>query len=410
MAELNNMINNNSNDAASTPESLIKNKDTMFNCTECSSLIELLSISEDKNIIEFKCINKECDVKKTMPIKEYFEKMKKHNQSFANEDTCTKHSSNKYWSYCFDCNCHLCEECLKSREHADHNKNYIIEIKPREEELNIINEVIEYYQIKIDKKNNEKINKIKELKNSLKSEKINEDEKLKKKLELNEIEKSKEMTSNHDKYNYDIEEIKKKYENEIKERENKYKEDEDIINNKYKKMEEKEYNIHKLKLEELEKKYNDIINNLTYDKEIENMANTKKINEVIYNTYNSYNDNYYNSLNINKIILSYFSKKKIKNEIMKKVLNNNYEEFVKIILKKKDADNKINSKKENEEKKDLELNEIKENYEKLKDEKEKLDEKLNDMIKEKEKLKKELEETKMKISYKYIILINIFGN
>ena len=30
---------------------------------ECSSLIEILLISEDKNIIKFKCINKDCGIK-----------------------------------------------------------------------------------------------------------------------------------------------------------------------------------------------------------------------------------------------------------------------------------------------------------------------------------------------------------
>ena len=156
MAELSKIINNNSNDVSSTSESLEENKNTMYNCTECSSLIELLSINEDKNIIEFKCINKECGVKKTMPINEYFEKMKKHNQKYVNEDTCRKHSSNKYLSYCFNCNCHLCEECLETREHVGHNKNNIIEIKPRKEELKIIDEVIKDYKIKIENLNNEK--------------------------------------------------------------------------------------------------------------------------------------------------------------------------------------------------------------------------------------------------------------
>jgi len=386
MAELSKIINNNSNDVSSTSESLVENKNTMYNCTECSSLIELLSINEDKNIIEFKCINKECGVKKTMPINEYFEKMKKHNQKYVNEDICRKHSSNKYLSYCFNCNCHLCEECLETREHVGHNKNNIIEIKPRKEELKIIDEVIKDYKIKIENLNNEKKNKIKELKNSLNSEKINEDENLKNKIELNENVKSNEIKLNQDKYNSDIIEIKKKYENEIKERENKYKEDENLIYNKYKIMEEKEYNIHKLKLEELEKKYDDIINNLTYDKEIEKMANTKMINEVIYNAYNSYNNNYYNSLNINNIILSYFANEH-KNEIMKKILNNNYEEFTKSILKKKDEDNTKGENKEN-------ISII---------EKVKYDEKLNDMMKENEQLRKELEETKMKISHKYLI-------
>ncbi len=30
-----------------------------YNCSECSSMIEILSLEEDNNIIEFKCLNKD---------------------------------------------------------------------------------------------------------------------------------------------------------------------------------------------------------------------------------------------------------------------------------------------------------------------------------------------------------------
>ena len=193
MAEINNKINHNSYDAQSIDESLLKNYDIMYNCTECSSLIEILLINEDKNIIKFKCINKNCGAKKEMPINEYFEKMEKHKQRLVNEDICREHNSNKYSSYCFDCNCHLCEECLKTGEHIGHNKNNIIEIKPIKEELNIIDEVIKDYKINIEKLKNEKINRIKELENSLNAKKINEDRKLKNRMELNKKKKSYEM-------------------------------------------------------------------------------------------------------------------------------------------------------------------------------------------------------------------------
>ena len=33
------------------------NNNIYYNCTECSSLIEILSINEYNNIIEFKCLN-----------------------------------------------------------------------------------------------------------------------------------------------------------------------------------------------------------------------------------------------------------------------------------------------------------------------------------------------------------------
>ena len=408
MAEINNKIKNNSSDALSTKE----NYDTMYNCTECSSLIEILLINEDKNIIKFKCINKNCGAKKEMPINEYFEKMEKHKQRLVNEDICREHNSNKYVSYCFDCNCHLCEECLKTGEHIGHNKNNIIEIKPIKEELNIIEEVIKDYEIKIENLKNEKINRIKELENSLSAKKINEDEKLKNKIELNRKKKSSEVKLNHDKYISDLKEIKKRYEKEIKDRENKYKKEEDKIYNKYKILEEKEHIIYKLKSEELDKKYHDIINNLTYDKKIENMSNTKKINEIIYNTYNSYNDNYYNSININKILLTYLTNEHINSEIMKNILKDKYEEIKKIILKQNDEDNKIKQKKDIEKEKEDSINKIKDEYaKKLKDEKERLNDILKNLMKEKEEqFKRELEEIEMKISYKYLILIYILYN
>jgi len=412
MTEINNKSEKNPSHASSTTiEPLIENNNIFYNCTECSSLIEILSINEESNIIEFRCLNKDChDEKKRMSIKEYFEKIEKNKQKSINEDKCREHIScknNRYVSYCFDCNCHLCEECLKTRGHICHNKNNIIEIKPVKEELNIIEEVIKHYKNTIENLKNEKINKEKELENSLNQEKINEVKKIKDKNEINEQSKTKELKLNRDKYISDIEEIKKKYEKELKERENKYKKDEDKINNKYKIKKEKENILHKLKMDELSKKYKDIIDNLKFDEKIENMINIKKINEVVYNTYNSYNDNYYNSMNINNILLSYFKNDYIKNKIMKRVLNNKYEDILKIIFKRRDEENKINIKKEKEENEKViekEKNKIKEEYEKrikeINEEKERLE----------EKYKKELEEIKQKISYNYLIFINIFDN
>jgi len=160
--------------------------------------------------------------------------------------------------------------------------------------------------------------------------------------------------------------------------------------------------------------YNDSINNLTYDKAIERMTNTKKINEVIYNTYDLYKDNYYNSVNINKILLSYLINKHIKNKIMKRLLNDRYEEIIDIILKKRDEDNKMKIIREKEEKKKLDdkLQEIiKENEEykkaikeikEIKKIKEKEEEYKKEIKEKEEKYKKEIEELKKKISHKYL--------
>ena len=44
-----------------TPETIEPelNNEIYYNCSECSSLIEIISINENNNIIEFNCLNKE---------------------------------------------------------------------------------------------------------------------------------------------------------------------------------------------------------------------------------------------------------------------------------------------------------------------------------------------------------------
>ena len=100
-----------------------------YNCTECQSSIEILSINEKECSIEFRCINNNHKIK--MSIKEYFEKMQDYNDKNINFDICQIHN-NKYECYCLDCKIHLCKECLKLRNHINHTKNNIIEIQPNE--------------------------------------------------------------------------------------------------------------------------------------------------------------------------------------------------------------------------------------------------------------------------------------
>ena len=181
-----------------TPE---LNDQIYYNCSECSSIIEIISIDEENNMIEFNCLNEENNHNKniTMPLKEYLEKMKKYNKSKINNDECEIHKSN-YISYCFNCNYHLCKECLKTRVHLNHIKNNIIEIKPMDEELNIIKEVIKDYGIKIENLTKEKRNKINELFKSLNKNKNHENEKNKNNLVKIEERKEKELKSNKFKY------------------------------------------------------------------------------------------------------------------------------------------------------------------------------------------------------------------
>jgi len=219
-----------------------------------------------------------------MPLNEYFEKMNKYKKKCINEDICIEHSSNKnnkYVSYCFECNRHLCKECLKTRDHINHKKNNILEIKPIKEELNLIEEIIKYFKKTIEILKNEKVNKIKELENMLNINKKKENQKIKEKIEIIKQERNEELLLNYNNYKVDIKEIKLKYEKEIKDRINKYKIEQNKIKNKYKNREEKEYIIHKLKIEQIFDKYNNHIEILKNDKKIEYLSNIKKITEII---------------------------------------------------------------------------------------------------------------------------------
>ena len=165
------------NGAPPTPYSDIK-ENLGYNCIEYSSLIEILSIDEQNNTIEFKCINKHNNIKST--IKEYLEKMKRYNDITNLNDNCEVHNNqkneySKFVNFCFDCKSHLCKECLKTKKHKNHNKSYIFELQPNEEDLNKIKKKFEKIHNDIKNLKIEKENKIKEIKNIIiiiKKEKI----------------------------------------------------------------------------------------------------------------------------------------------------------------------------------------------------------------------------------------------
>ena len=323
------------------------NNEIYYNCSECSSLIEILSINEEINTIKFKCLNKECISNQIieMSLKEYLEKMKKYNKKEINNDECEMHNK-KYLNYCFDCNRHLCKECLKTRTHLNHIKNNIIEIEPIKEELNIIKEIIKECELNIEKFSKEKQIKIKELNVILEQNKNSENNKLKKNLIKTEKKKERELKINNEKYRKDINEIKKRYEKEINSRREKNINDQNKIYNKYKLINEKLSSIYNSKINVLKEKYAKNLRNLKAEKEIQNNINIKKINEIILNTYDMYNNNYYNALNINSLLISYMKNDSIKNGIMKKILNNKFDEVCEIIQQRKKEDIKYRNIKE----------------------------------------------------------------
>ena len=113
----------------------LKQKKMYYNCSECPSVIEIINIDDES--IEFKC-NNEHKIKTS--IKEYLNKIKEYKDQIllnntVNDSQCDIHKGEEYLSYCFECNMHLCEKCLKSRKHSSHYKIYIIEILPDDEIL-----------------------------------------------------------------------------------------------------------------------------------------------------------------------------------------------------------------------------------------------------------------------------------
>ena len=66
-----------------------------------------------------------------------------------------------------DCNKHLYKECLKTRDHINHHKNNIIEIKPSKK-LKIIENIIKIYDEKKENLEKEKLKKNLEMKNKIK--------------------------------------------------------------------------------------------------------------------------------------------------------------------------------------------------------------------------------------------------
>ena len=287
-----------------------------YTCSECSSLIEILSINEDKNEISFKCVNNIKHANQKMNINDYLEKMKKFIDKNNLRDKCKNHSNKEYLCYCFNCRYHLCKECIKSKEHKKHNKIYLIELQPNEEDIDKLKNKIETYNNKIELIKKEKESIIYKLKFELKRKIIQENKKFEKTINLYKIKKENEIKKNNEAYKKDIKEIKRKYKEELKLRKNRYEKDDNSINNKYKFNKNKEWIINNNRIKELYINFNNNINKLSEDILLKNLLNIKKLNEIIYRTYNISSNNYYYCTNINNIINNNENQNKINvNEI-----------------------------------------------------------------------------------------------
>ena len=345
------------NDSDSNEAPLPKDNSPINNftiCPECFSRVEILNINEENSTIEYRCIKE--DKTNLMSIKQYLKKINECKIPQINEikDKCKCHINKDYICYCFDCKLHLCEKCLKTRIHINHNKAYIIEIKPIEEEIEIVEEVIKDYDKKLKELINEKITKTNEYKEKENLEKNILHKILEKKYKINNNKKKEELKENNNNFMKDIEEIKKKYEKEIKLRKKKYENENHKIKNNYKLINDVERIKYQIKIEKIILKYKNEINKHEFEKRIENYDNMLKINKMIFNIYYHYNNNYYNSLNMNSLLMYYINSKYINDKIIQIKLKDKYDEIIKIIKHKRIEDNKMKiDKKKNE-------NEIKE--------------------------------------------------
>lgn len=259
-----------SNDAPPPETSKIELLNELLLCPECYSLIEILNLDEENHILEFKCTKNNHNSNKIL-ISKYLEiiqqniKLKNINEF---KDQCEIHKNNYFTNYCFDCKNHLCNECLKSGTHINHKKNNIIEIKPIDKELKIVEKVISDYKFELKKLHEEKKIKERELNEELKHSKIKENNLLKKEIKLYNYNNKIETQQIAKQYLSEIKEIKKKYEEEIKKVKIKYEKYKNKINNKYKIKKEKQKIKYDLTIEKLNINYKNKIDSFKFEQKI----------------------------------------------------------------------------------------------------------------------------------------------
>ena len=333
----------------------LKKYDFNYCCTDCTSLIEILKINENNNIIEFKCINKNDSHQKSLKINQFLEKRKQQKivNSNTNTDTCNEHGQ-KFMSYCFDCNKHICEKCQNEGNHLLHSKINIIEVEPSNEEKEILNKINEYYDEQIDLLKRYCISKSKKINSIIK----------RKEEKLDEI-KNKEIKEIKDKKELEIKKVKEKFLKEIELMKNEF--DKNLeklkldykliynkINNDFKLKEEKIFYFFEKKKENLIKAMKKFTDEIESEKtKINNITNIKELNEIVYNTYNEYPKNIFNAINISQAIINCYDENlDIKKKVINKIIKNNNDKifsisrkvnyFIKLIEQKFQTKTRIN--------------------------------------------------------------------
>ena len=342
-------------------EKINYNEIDLYSCTKCSSNIKIISIDEKNLEITFECLNKDKNNNhkiQTMPINEYIRDMVKniyindkcsicnkkqnsekdlpifkfcikcqkiicnnciekhiknnktieHNFINNNEKSikCSQHSiNNKNIEYCIDCKMHLCKECLKTRNHINHQKNPLDELQLLDENKLNHTKIIKLLTNEEKKLKEESKNKENELKKQLKESKKKIKDDYENKNKENIIKKENELKLNEDKLEKELEELKQKYLNDIQLTKNKFMEEKKHIIDNYKKMDEENEKLYK---ENLAKNKESFLKNKNYldirklKDEIKGKRTLISINSILKKTQEKFEDNYYINENINKAI------------------------------------------------------------------------------------------------------------
>jgi len=384
----NQKIENNSSEAPlPTPSEIGETEEFKSNnftkCPDCGSSIEILSIYENR--IEYRCLNEKNEhieeTKFTKTIEEYLKNIIRNKDNKIDKCHIENHNLNNYVGYCLDCKFHLCDECLKTKEHINHRKSYMVEIQPIEEEIKLIKEVIVDLRKKKKNLEDEEKEKVEEINKSLNKEMEEEKKVYKRTKDDNGKKKEEELKENKNIYLNDIENIKKEYEEKLKIRKNQYLKDNEKIIAEFKLIDEKlntEFELKKKKLNES----SDLVKlNLGFMDKIKNTENMLKLNEIIYNTYDKYKSNYYNSMSINNLLLYYNDNEEINNK-MRDILGNKYDKIINIRKKKFNEDIEMQLTKE--------LNKTKKENEELDKKNKELENRLNNILEEKKKKMNEI--------------------
>ena len=203
-----------------------------------------------------------------------------------------------------------------------HQKINIIEIQPNKKVLLILENIIQFYEDKIDILEKEKLKKILSINNRYKEYKDLLNERKESKIKENKKIMNKEIKLARDKYLLDIKNFDGKNENDKKLIKYEYNKKINELKNRYNIKSDTLNILYKNKNETLDNKYIKLIEKYKYHQKIENLNNIKRLIEIIYNTYNNYNNNYFNIKNINNVLVNYYNNKIYINDDLNKEYEN----------------------------------------------------------------------------------------